>query len=116
VVISQVYTDVIVDCTPSDVMEATPQPSSGTAAIWGGALGMAFFRGISLHLWSANGPTAERHEDREGPYRPIHDEDGHHGTLHALPEPFRVLYRTIDTGLGLPVDPMPGPAEAEIMF
>jgi hypothetical protein len=27
VVISQVYTDVIVDCTPSDVMEATPQPS-----------------------------------------------------------------------------------------
>jgi hypothetical protein len=116
VVISQASTDVIVDCTPSDVMEATPQPSSGTAAIWGGALGMAFFRGISLHLWSANGPTAERHEDREGPCRPIHDEDGHHGTLHALPEPFRVLYRTIDTGLGLPVDPMPGPAEAEIMF
>jgi hypothetical protein len=32
VVISQVYTDVIVDCTPIDVMEATPRPSSGTAA------------------------------------------------------------------------------------
>jgi hypothetical protein len=32
VVISQVYADVIVDGTPSDVMEATPRPSSGTAA------------------------------------------------------------------------------------
>ena len=29
-VISQVYTDVIVDGTPSDVMEATPRPSYGT--------------------------------------------------------------------------------------
>jgi hypothetical protein len=64
VVISQVYTDVIVDCTPSDVMEATPRPSSGTAAVWGGALGMAFVRGIALHLWSANGLTAEWHEGR----------------------------------------------------
>jgi hypothetical protein len=32
VVISQVYTDAIVDCTPGDVMEATPRPPSGTAA------------------------------------------------------------------------------------
>jgi hypothetical protein len=64
VVISQVYTDVIVDCTPSDVMEATPRPSYGTAAVWGGPLVMAFFRGISLHLWSANGLTAEWHEGR----------------------------------------------------
>jgi hypothetical protein len=32
VVISQVYTDGIVDGTPRDVMEATPRPSSGTAA------------------------------------------------------------------------------------
>ena len=77
---------------------------------------MAFFRGISLHLWSVNGLTAEGHEGRQGPYLRIHDEDGNHCTLHALPEQFRVLYRTIDTGLGLPVDPMPGPAEAEIMF
>ena len=76
---------------------------------------MAFFHGIALHLWSANGLTAEWHEGREDPCRPIHDEDGHHGTLHALPRPFRVLDRTIGTGLGLPVDPMPGPAEAEIM-
>jgi hypothetical protein len=29
---------------------------------------MALFRGISLHLWSANGLTAEWHEGREGPY------------------------------------------------
>jgi hypothetical protein len=115
VVISQVYTDVIVDCAPSDVMEAMPRPSSGmAAAVWGGPLVMALFRGICLHLWSANRLTAEWHEDREGPSLPIHDEDGHHGTLHALPEPFRVLYRTIGTGLGLPVDPMPHPAEAEI--
>jgi hypothetical protein len=115
VVISPVSTNVLVDGTPSDVMEATPRPSSGTAAVWGGPFIMALFRGIALHLWSANGLTAEWHEGREGPYLPIHDEDGNQGTLHALPEQFRVLYRTIGTGLGLPVDPMPHPAEAEIM-
>ena len=96
-------------------MEATRRPSSGMTAVWGGPLVIAFFRGISQHLWSANGLTAEWHDDREGPYRPIYDEDGNHGTLHALPEPFRMLDRTIGTGLGLPVDPMPHPAEAEIM-
>ena len=77
---------------------------------------MALFRGIALPLWSANGLTAEWHEGREGPNPRIHDEDGHHCTLHAWPVVFRVLYRTIGTGLGLPVDPMPGPAEAEMMF
>ena len=76
---------------------------------------MALFRGIALHLWSANGLTAEWHEDREGPSLPTHDEDGNHCTLHVLPAQFRMLYRTIGTGLGLPVDPMPDPAEAEIM-
>jgi hypothetical protein len=64
VVISPVSTDVLVAGTPGDIMEAMPRPSSGTAAVWGGALGMAFFRGISLHLWSANGLTAEWHEGR----------------------------------------------------
>jgi hypothetical protein len=77
---------------------------------------MGFFRGISLHVWSANGLTAEWHEGHQSPYLRIQDEDGNHCTLHALPEQFRVLYRTIGTGLGLPVDPVPGPAEAEIMF
>jgi hypothetical protein len=77
---------------------------------------MAFFRGISLQVWGANGLTAEWHEGRQGPYLRIQDEDGSHCTLHALPEQFHMLYRTIGTGLGLPVDPVPGPAEAEIMF
>jgi len=44
------------------------------------------------------------------------DEDGNHCTLHAWPEQFRVRYRTSGTALGLPVDPMPGLAEAEIML
>jgi hypothetical protein len=76
---------------------------------------MACFRGISLYLCGANGPTAEWHADRQGPYRPIHAEDGHHGTLHASPGPFRVLCRAIGTGLGLAAEPMPHLAEAEIM-
>ena len=46
---------------------------------------MAFFRGISLHLWSANGLTAGWHNGHQGPYRRIHDEAGHTGTRHALP-------------------------------
>jgi hypothetical protein len=37
---------------------------------------MAFFRGISLHLWSANGLTAEWHDGHQGPYLRIQDEDG----------------------------------------
>ena len=53
------------------------------------------------------------HEERDAV---VLDEDGNHCTLHALPEQFRVPYRTIGTGLGLPVDPVPGPAEAEIRF
>jgi hypothetical protein len=52
---------------------------------------MAFFRGISLHLWSANGLTAEWHDGHQGPYLRIQDEDGNTCTLHALPEQFRIL-------------------------
>jgi hypothetical protein len=47
---------------------------------------MAFLRGISLHLWSANGLTAEWHGGHQGPYLRLHDEAGHTGMLHALPE------------------------------
>jgi hypothetical protein len=46
VVISQVYTGVIVDGTPSDVMEAIPRPSSGTAAAERGPLSWPFFAGF----------------------------------------------------------------------
>lgn len=77
---------------------------------------MAFFRGISLHLWSANGLTAEWHDGHQGPYLRIRDEDGNTGTLHALPEQFRILYRTIGMGLGQPVDQFPTPSSAEVMF
>jgi hypothetical protein len=37
---------------------------------------MAFFRGMSLHLWSAHGLMAEWHDGHQGPYLHIQDEDG----------------------------------------
>jgi hypothetical protein len=70
---------------------------------------------MSLHLWSANGLTAEWHDGRQGPDLRIHDEEGNTGTLHALPEQFRILFRTIGMGLGLPVDQLPTPPGAEVM-
>jgi hypothetical protein len=76
---------------------------------------MAFLRGMSLHLWSANGLTAEWHDGHQGPYLRLHDEAGHTGTLHALPEPFRILFRAIGMGLGQPVDQFPTPPGAEVM-
>jgi hypothetical protein len=76
---------------------------------------MAFLRGIALHLWSANGLTAGWNGGHQGPDRRLHDEAGHTGTLHALPEPFRILDRTIGIGLGQPVDQLPTPPGTEVM-
>jgi hypothetical protein len=77
---------------------------------------MAVFRGIALHLWSANGLTAGWHDGHQGPYRSLHDEAGHTGTRHALPEPFRIRYRTIGMGRGQPVAQLPTPPGAEVMW
>ncbi len=77
---------------------------------------MAFFRGISLHLWSANGLTAEWHDGCQGPYLRIQDEDGNDCTLHALPEQFRIRYWTISSGRGQPVAQLPTPSGAEVMW
>ena len=76
---------------------------------------MALFRGIALHLWSNNGLTAEWHDGHQGPYLRLHDEAGHTCTLHALPEPFRILYRTIGMGRGQPVAQLPTPSGAAVM-
>ena len=76
-------------------MEATRRPSSGTAAAEKG------------FLW---------HDGHQGPYRRIHDEAGHTGTRHALPEPFRIRYRTIGSGRGQPVAQLPSPPGAEVMW
>jgi hypothetical protein len=77
---------------------------------------MAFLRGIALHLWSANGLTAGWHDGHRGPYLRIHDEEGNTCTLHALPEQFRILFRTIGIGRGQPVDQLPSPPGAEVMW
>jgi hypothetical protein len=76
---------------------------------------MAVFRGIALHLWSANGLTAEWHDGHQAPYLRLHDEAGHTCTRHALPEQFCIRYRTIGIGLGQPVAQLPTPSGAEVM-
>jgi hypothetical protein len=76
---------------------------------------MAVFRGSSLHLWSANGLTAGWRDGHQAPYLRLHDEAGHTCTRHALPEQFRILYRTIGIGRGQPVAQLPTPSGAEVM-
>ncbi|HZC00768.1 MAG TPA: hypothetical protein VE844_05215 [Gammaproteobacteria bacterium] len=43
-------------------------------------------------------------------------EAGHTCTLHALPEQFRIRYRTIGSGRGQPVAQLPTPSGAEVMW